>query len=63
MAKENPCEGCFHYYGSFRVNRCCNYIFDADSCRGCPAGAGCSKKISESEARKLGMRRRAVFTV
>lgn len=63
MAKENPCEGCFHYYGAFQVNKCCNYIFDADACRGCPAGSGCTRKIDESEAKRLGMRKRAVFTV
>jgi hypothetical protein len=62
MGKNNPCNGCFHYYGAFRANRCCNYIFDEDACRGCPAD-NCDKKIGIEEAKRRGMKRKALFTV
>lgn len=39
------CIGCTHYYyDEFRVNLCCNYLFDTGHMRPCPAGDGCCVK-------------------
>lgn len=41
----NPaCVGCVHYYGYYRDNKCCNYIFDTGHRRPCPPGAACTVK-------------------
>lgn len=39
-----PCEGCVHFYGAYKHNRCCNYLFDTGYRRPCPAGTGCTVK-------------------
>lgn len=59
MAKETPCKGCFHHYGVFAVNKCCNYVFDIGTKRPCPAGEECTKYITEDAALAQGMRRKA----
>lgn len=41
---EHPCQGCLHWYGCFENTQCCNYIFDMDKRRPCPAGCGCTVK-------------------
>lgn len=39
------CIGCIHYYyDEFRVNLCCNYLFDTGHRRPCKAGDGCTVK-------------------
>lgn len=42
--QEHPCEGCLHYYGAYKINRCCNYLLDTDKVRPCPPGEGCTVK-------------------
>ena len=41
---EHPCEGCLHFYGAYKHNRCCNYMFDTGKRRPCPGGAECTVK-------------------
>lgn len=41
---DHPCEGCLHFYGAYKHNRCCNYLLDTDKVRPCPAGEGCTVK-------------------
>ena len=41
---EHPCDGCLHFYGAYKNNRCCNYMFDTGHRRPCPGGAGCTVK-------------------
>lgn len=41
---EHPCGGCVHYYGYYRANKCCNFLFDTDHRRPCPPGAACTVK-------------------
>lgn len=38
----HPCQGCLHFYGAYKVNRCCNYIFDTGKRRPCKPGEGCT---------------------
>lgn len=59
MAKDGACRGCFHHYGVFMVNECCNYVFDMGTKRPCPAGEGCTEYITEEAALAQGMKRRA----
>ena len=42
--EKHPCAGCRHWYGEYKVNRCCNYIFDVGRSRPCPPGEGCTQK-------------------
>ena len=58
MADRN-CDGCFHYYGMFRCNKGCNYIFDRGHRRPCPPGIECTVKITEEEAVNRGYVRKA----
>lgn len=44
MKIDENCLDCFHYYGYYTVNRCCNYIFDEGHSRPCPPGAACTVK-------------------
>lgn len=39
--EEHPCEGCDHFYGDYKSNRCCNYIFDMGHSRPCEFGEKC----------------------
>ena len=55
--KENPCEGCFHFYGNYTENRCCNYIFDMGKKRPCPPGEQCTERIGQKEAWKMGLKK------
>lgn len=57
MEQAHPCMGCFHWYGLYPVNRCCNYIFDTGHRRPCPPGDGCTEKITEAEGRARGYRK------
>lgn len=50
MTCDAYCEGCY-YYGP--AHRTCDYWEKEDKLRGCPAGAGCDKKITEKEHRKM----------
>lgn len=41
---DHPCEGCLHFYGAYKHNRCCNYMFDTGHRRPCPPGDQCTVK-------------------
>ena len=43
--KEHPCAGCIHFYGAYRANKCCNYLFDTGRRRPCPPGSACTVKF------------------
>lgn len=44
MMRLHPCSGCRYFFGTYLVNRCCNYIFIEDRRRPCPPGKGCTVK-------------------
>jgi len=54
------CGGCFHfaYVGS---NAHCDYIGNTGHCRPCPAGEGCTERITPAAWRALNMQVRAEF--
>ena len=53
--QHHPCCGCAHFYGAYRGNKCCNYLFDTGKLRPCPPGAACTVRISpERWAKKRG---------
>ena len=58
---EHPCEGCLHYYGCYESTKCCNYIFDMDMRRPCPAGKGCTVKREITSKKDLKLRKAIGF--
>ena len=49
---DSYCEGCA-YMGRIHASlRICDYIFIVGKCRPCPAGTGCTAKITDKEARR-----------
>lgn len=51
MTCDAYCEGCY-YYGA--THQTCDYWEKADELRGCPAGKGCTKRITKKEYMKMG---------
>lgn len=45
------CGGCFHF-GYVSSNAHCNYIGNTGHCRPCPAGEGCTERITPAEWHK-----------
>lgn len=41
---QKDCVGCIYFGGQNYINRSCNYIFKEGHSRGCPPGAGCTKR-------------------
>lgn len=41
---QKDCVGCVYFGGQNYINRSCNYIFKEGHSRGCPPGAGCTKR-------------------
>lgn len=56
---EHPCEGCLHFYGAYKSNRCCNYIFDRETRRPCPPGEKCTEKRLITSKKDLRLRKGA----
>lgn len=48
----NHCMGCAHFYGAYRDNKCCNYLFDTGHRRPCPPGAACTVREKATKKRK-----------
>lgn len=44
--------GCAHFYGAYRDNKCCNYLFDTGHRRPCPPGAACTVREKATKKRK-----------
>ena len=49
---DNYCKGCI-YLGKINGNApCCQYVFMEDKLRPCPAGTGCTVRITNQEAKR-----------
>lgn len=58
---DHPCEGCVHFYGAYRYNRCCNYLFDTGNRRPCPAGEECTVRHDITCKEDLRLRKATPF--
>ena len=61
LETKHPCEGCVHFYGAYKHNRCCNYLFDTGNRRPCLPGKDCTVKRIITCMEDLRLRKATLF--
>ena len=56
------CDGCI-YKGKVHGERCCNYLLVTDKMRCCPAGTGCTAKVTREMLKATKVKKPPVVTV
>ena len=56
---DSYCENCA-YQGKVGDMLCCNYIFETEHRRPCPAGTGCTVKLEKKKSRRKNAKNSAI---